>query len=156
MAYKYPFIADKHMYAAVMFACKLIRETGYFSKAVQTSANYYGVDEDELKKHIRERQAVGQKGKVKGRKYRWFILRKGELSDTLGYLDHDNFSIVRATNQKNATMHYSDIDFRETRDNDYGGSYAAVVFHFVIGNEDGYATKKEAQEALKELKKKGE
>ena len=35
MGYKYPYIQDKNMYAAVMYACKMIRENGYFNKAVE-------------------------------------------------------------------------------------------------------------------------
>ena len=63
MAYKYPFIPDKRMYAAVMGACKYIRETGYFNKAVQYNADKFGVDPNELEKEIRKRQSAGQKGK---------------------------------------------------------------------------------------------
>ena len=30
----YPYIKDRNMYRAVMFACKMIRDDGYFNKAV--------------------------------------------------------------------------------------------------------------------------
>ena len=52
---KYPWIEKKY-YPAVMFACKLIREDGYFNKAIKASAKYYKVDEDTLKRLVRERQ----------------------------------------------------------------------------------------------------
>ena len=38
---KYPYIADKKMYAAVMSACKYIRETGRFNQAVERNAEWY-------------------------------------------------------------------------------------------------------------------
>lgn len=38
MSSKYPYISDKRMYAAVMNACKYIRETGYFNKAIMNNA----------------------------------------------------------------------------------------------------------------------
>lgn len=73
---KYPYI-PKGYYPAVMFACKMIRENGYFNQAIERSARYYGVDERTLEKHVRARQAAGQKGKKRG-KMRWFaVIRKG-------------------------------------------------------------------------------
>ena len=150
---KYPYIPDKKMFAAVMFACKLIRETGYFNKAVEEAAYYYGVDEEELKRHIRERQSAGQKGKAKGRKYRWFILNKYETTDAHGLFDYKEYTIVRATNYKNAQSHYVESDWDATKRCDYGGAYSPYFFHGVIGEHDGYETKSEAVTALEQLKK---
>lgn len=62
---KYPWIEKKY-YPAVMFACKLIREDGYFNKAIKASAKYYKVDEETLKSLVRERQAAEQRGKKRG------------------------------------------------------------------------------------------
>ena len=151
MAYKYPYISDKRMFAAVMYACKLIRETGYFNKAVQEASEQYNVNEEEIKKHIRARQAAGQKGKVSGRKYRWYILEGRVRSDADGAGNSTGFSIVRATNLENAQLHFSEADLHETMIYDYGGAYAPCFEHYVVGNYDGYATKTEAQKALKEL-----
>ena len=76
MAYKYPYISDKNMYAAVMGACSYIRETGWFNKAVAYYAKKYHVDQDELAKHIRARQGAGQKANNDSnrRKYSWFAV----------------------------------------------------------------------------------
>ncbi len=153
---KYPYIPDKKMFAAVMFACKLIRETGYFNKAVEKAADYYGVDEEELKRHIRERQSAGQKGKAKGRKYRWFILSEYELyelTNAQGYCEYGVYSIIRATSHENASCHFAERDDRETKARDYGGVYAPYIGHIVVGEHDGYETKSEAVIALKQLKK---
>ena len=135
-----------------MFACKLIRETGYFNKAVEEAADYYNVDEDELKRHIRERQAAGQKGKAKGRKYRWFILSRYELSDALSFCEYGDYDIIRATSYTNAILHFAEADERETMRRDYGGSYAPEIGHIVIGEHDGYETKSEAVTALEQIK----
>ena len=74
MEYRYPYIKDRDMYAAVMGACSYIRETGYFNKAVSYYARKFGVDRDELEKEIRKRQGAGQKLKNKGRKYEWVLI----------------------------------------------------------------------------------
>ena len=59
---KYPYVPKKY-YPAVILACKMIRESGWFNKAVSYCANKYNLDEDTLAHHIRKRQAAGQKGK---------------------------------------------------------------------------------------------
>lgn len=76
MEYKYPYISDKNMYAAVMGACSYIRKTGWFNKAVAYYAKKYRVDQDELEKHIRARQGAGQKANNANnrRKYSWFAV----------------------------------------------------------------------------------
>ena len=74
--YKYPYV-PRDYYPAVMFACKLIREHGTFNRAIETAADYYNVDEDTLAKHVRERQAAGQKGKkgtTAGKKLKWWFI----------------------------------------------------------------------------------
>ena len=153
MAYKYPYIANPKMYAAVMYACKLIRETKCFNKAVQIASDTYGVDEEKVKKHIRERQSAGQKNKITGRKYRWYVLCK--IYDIDADVDESmnlgNCSIIRATSYENAAKHFSEVDWRETYENDCGGNYAPCVSHVVVLDEQGYSTKAEAQNALKRV-----
>ena len=75
--YKYPYI-PKDYYPAVMYACSLIRKYGTFNVAVKTAANKYGVDKDEVAKHVRKRQGAGQKGT--SRKYKYYVV--------VGYTDH--------------------------------------------------------------------
>ncbi len=149
---KYPYIHDKNMFAAVMFACKLIRETGYFNKAVRKTADYYNVDADELIRHIRERQAAGQRGRAKGRKYRWFILNEYQETEAQGIMNCHNYCIIRATCYENASSRFSEKDWRESVAQDYGGNYAPWISHSVVGDHDGYATKSEAVQALKQIK----
>ncbi len=149
--YKYPFIPDKTMYAAVRYACKLIRETGYFNKAVENAADEYNVNEDELKKHIRARQAAGQKGVAKGRKYRWFILQEYAYNEADQEREYGHYSIIRATSRDNAKNHFTNSDFYHTMQDDYGGNYCYRYFHEIRGNEDGYDTKAAALKALAEI-----
>ena len=73
MASKYPYIADKSLYAAVMYACKIIRETGHFNRAVNTAAKRYRIDAGRLETALRQRQAAGQTGKKRG-KQKWFVV----------------------------------------------------------------------------------
>ena len=68
--YKYPWIPREY-YKPVMLACKMIRENGFFNKAIQTAANYYHVDQKELEQHVRKRQGAGQKGKH--REYKYYV-----------------------------------------------------------------------------------
>ena len=74
--YKYPYI-PKDYYPAVMFACKLIREHGTFNRAIETASNYYNVNKSTLEKHVRARQAAGQKGRKgtnTGKKLKWWFV----------------------------------------------------------------------------------
>ena len=114
MAYKYPYIADKKMYAAVMGACSYIRDTGYFNKAVSYYADKYGVDAAELEAHIRKRQGAGQKGKT--RQYKYYVIvalrdyyeggDEGRFTswewNEKDYAAHTFIKVVRATSSKNA------------------------------------------------------
>ena len=104
---KYPYI-PKEYYAATMFACKLIRQDGFFNKAINSSAKYYGVDKDELIKHVRARQGAGQRGKKRGKykKYRFkgIAIHRWNERD-MGEIDVD--LIVKATNLDNA---YKQLD----------------------------------------------
>lgn len=69
--YKYPYI-PKEYYPAVMYACSCIRKYGTFNVAVRSAASKYGLDEDEIAKHVRKRQGAGQKGI--SRKYKWYVV----------------------------------------------------------------------------------
>ena len=150
---KYPYIPDKRMFAAVMCACHMIRESGWFNKAVSYAADKFNVDEDDLAKHIRERQAAGQRKKqtAKGRKYKWFISEKWVRSEADGEGHSLGLSVFRASSPHNAEHKFSEEDLNNTIRNDYGGNYAPVFSHHVRGNPDGYPTKAEALVALKKL-----
>lgn len=79
-------IAEEY-YPAVMFACKMIRENGYYNRAINISANYYGVDRGILDEIVEARQVVGPQGKKQGthKTYRF----KGEVTYIRGELVHD-------------------------------------------------------------------
>ena len=133
--YKYPFIPDKRMYAAVMGACSYIRKTGYFNRAVSYYADKYDVDADELEKHIRARQAAGQRGKKSpnaGKKYKWFLVCRTSWSDASGSTWYSEPAIVKGLSCRTVEKRFSDGDFYETMRNDYGGPYAPVVGHVAV------------------------
>ena len=100
---KYPYIQNKKMYAAVMGACKWIRQDGYFNKAVKYYADKFNVDEKELENHIRARQSAGQKGKKRGN-YKYYRY-KGEATLYCREMDYGviEFDLTfKALNKDNA------------------------------------------------------
>ena len=121
---KYPYI-PKEYYPAVMFACKMIRENGYYNKAIETAASYYGVDRDELDKHVRARQGAGQKGKQ--RKYNYYVIAGYTYYNADGtcscwdytdddYLKHAIVGVFKATSEENAVFQaekkYESFEYR--------------------------------------------
>lgn len=110
--YKYPYIPYEY-YGAVMMACRMIREDGFFNKDTEIAANYFDVDVDEVRKHVRKRQGAGQRGKT--RKYKWYAcaVYRGHMYGDEGYMDwwdmtaqqvYDRlqYLVIKATNRKNA------------------------------------------------------
>lgn len=61
-SYVYPYIPKKY-FKAVMYACSLIKKYRTFNVACRTAANYYGVEEAEVRKHVSARSAAGKKCK---------------------------------------------------------------------------------------------
>ena len=64
----YPYIGDKQMYAAVMYACQSLRKHHWFNVAVDHACAKYGVDREELEQHVKARAAAGQRMKGRVRK----------------------------------------------------------------------------------------
>ena len=63
---KYPYIANKKLYAAVMLACKILRKGNMswnksFTNSCRIAANYHGVDIDEVICEVRKRRAISGK-----------------------------------------------------------------------------------------------
>lgn len=148
---KYPYIADKTMYAAVMGACSYIRESGYFNKAVAYYANKYGVDKKELAQHIRARQAAGQKGKAssaKGKQYKYFIV--WDVIDTAEGSDscYQKPKVLKGISEESVIKKYFDDDLKKSKQS-YTGSYWDLTYsHFVSHT---YKTKAEADKKLSML-----
>jgi len=140
--YKYPYV-PKDYYPAVMFACKMIRDNGYFNKAISTAADYYGVDELELERHVRARQGAGQKGKKRG-SMKWFAVIEFHGTDAGGEHRSKQFA-VRGKSCSTVERRFFKQDMDYNRRNDYGGSYAPYVTHNVFGPFD---TESEALEWL--------
>ena len=157
--YKYPYIADKTMYAAVMGACKYIRETGYFHKAVSYYADKYGVDEDELERHIRARQAAGRKGGTsasKGKKYKWFLVASVVDSCEGSQRVVNKFEVVKGLSKESVEKKYTDYDFKRTMREDYGGYYAPHYYHWVAKEFEIEPSENEVRKAMEDYKKETE
>jgi hypothetical protein len=136
----YPYIANKTMFAAVMFACKMIRENGYFNQAVTRAANYYGVNKTELAKNIRARQSAGQKAKYKPkntRKYKWFTCYVHVLND-MGYSVRSP-QVRKGISENNV--------FKVLSYDDNGGSW---FIEETLRTIKEYDTKQEAEKNLEE------
>lgn len=147
-SYKYPYIPREY-YAAVMFACKMIRQNGYFNKAINTAANYYGVDADEVEYHVRARQAAGQKGTAKGRKYHYYIVCKwSEIAGDERYIH--GITVEKATSSGNAIKKFSNADLKATMELDYGGSYAPLIGHSLVIDSE-YESEESAQDGLEKI-----
>lgn len=140
MEYKYPYIANKDMYAAVMGACAWIREDGYFNKAVDYYAKKHNVDKDALAKEIRKRQSAGQVNKKRGN-YKYYIVQKHCSSCEGSSNTIVNTRIVKALNSSNACTNYKNHDT---------GSYYDLDYYDIAIEE--FDTKKEAEHYIKTIK----
>lgn len=135
--YKYPYIPREY-YAAVMFACKMIQENGYFNKAIDTAAKYYRVDSEELERHVRKRQGAGQRASDEKRKYKYYVCCTCTIRE--GPTEYSNPVIKKATSAENAAAQIP--NFHGGGD----GAYAYDSFGIFISE---YETKKEAEENIK-------
>ena len=130
--YKYPYIPKKY-YLAVMFACKLIREYGYFNRAIKIASGYYKVDPDEIEAHVRARQAAGQKEKEWDtyKKYRfkgkYSVFNDGYYCEPETPFDHT----IKAINLRNAKKRLYNILF-----NDVDRYYYDTSIEFEIDGEE--------------------
>ena len=158
MAYKYPYI-PKEYYPAVMFACSCIRKYGTFNVAIQAAANKYGLDEEEIAKHVRKRQGAGQKGTT--RKYKWFLVM-GYTDEYRSYHDYSILwsqddphdweknrekvaKIIKATSKENAEKQIPNGNY----DPIFGFTGFCISHYDIIQCE----TEEEAKNKLQEIKK---
>ena len=146
MSYKYPYIADKRMYARVMCACSMIRESGWFNKAVEYAADKYGVDEEKLAGHIRQRQAAGRKAKKPAtpRKYHYFIRLKYDASAEGSEHIFKGAEIIKAVSKENVENRLAEFDLYVTRKQDTGSYYDSAQYHELM--DVAFDTKEQAEE----------
>ena len=98
----YPIIPPKYE-AAVLYACERIRETSWFNVSVSEALEVYDLcesDREELERHIRARQAAGQR-KASRRKgaytYRWYSVEIADIANGRYIVD-----TVKANNENDA------------------------------------------------------
>lgn len=144
--HKYPYV-PRDYYPAVMFACRIIRESGNFNRAIRASASYYGVDESVLADHVRKRQGAGQSGKRRG-SYSWFVVRTQSWCEGSGY-GVPSYEVVRGLSCDSVSRRFAERDDRMTIAGDYGGAYAPCWSSKVFGP---YPTEGEAEEDMRRLR----
>ena len=150
--YKYPWVPREY-YLAVKGACSMIRATGYFNKAVSYYSRRYGVDPDELAKHIRARQSAGQKGKTpksagnnKGKQYKWFIVVEQSFCEGNGSFCYSYPKVLKGLTAETVVKKYDYADWSKTnRSNIAGSAWAEEYIHVAIAE---FNTKEEAEKAL--------
>jgi hypothetical protein len=59
--YRYPYIADKKLYAAVRYAGSLVRKYGTYNIACKAAAKYYDVDVADIRRELSKRAGAGHK-----------------------------------------------------------------------------------------------
>lgn len=132
---QYPWI-PRDYYAAVMFACKMIRETQWFNKSVHTAAKYYHVDEDKLAQYVNERTHA-KKRKPTG-KMKWYVVTRQTETEASGAW-YNGWQVMKGTRAENIRAKLDKADSQEDRRNDYGGNYALITSHFVLGEFENEA-----------------
>lgn len=105
--HKYPFIADKTMYAALMGALSMVKSTkAEPERAAAFYAQKYKVDEKELRKHLLDRIDAEQgfhDNMKNGKRYYWFIVQRiREESSPFRQRVIGDFRLIRALTARNA------------------------------------------------------
>ena len=157
--YKYPYINDKRLYAAVMCACKMIRENGWFNKAVEYAAETYGFEFDKVAEEVRKRQAAGRRAseeekKERGEKttYKWFIYCIARASDARVDPLWDTRHLLRVRRSHSADKlkkWLADLTFEWSK-REYTGSNYDIYYHSDVYGE--YGTKAEAEAHIREAR----
>lgn len=130
--YKYPFIPKK-LYPAVMLASKIVRETGYKNKAIKTAANYYGVNEDDVREHLEARMAAGRKGKspvTKGRTFNYFVVGTFYGSEAQGETGlPTDVQVCKGISKDTVVGRFSEADWKHDMFYDTGSAYSPYRYH---------------------------
>lgn len=154
MAYKYPWIPREY-YAAVMYACKMIREYGTFNKSCHIAAEYYGVDEDEVRRHVSARSGAGKKGRksaTAGRKFKYWLVVPGHECEALGVsYEPENVMVKRAVDYHHAAHNWLKTQKTIPTTDSY---YEMTACCMQGGDENGYDHKEDAERAAWEMVKK--
>lgn len=144
---KLPYIPNKNLYAAVMGACKWIREDGYFNKATKYYADKYNVSVDEVKKYVRIAQGNGQREANKRKptkRYFWYAIEYGYYN--YKQLDYgvDIYDRTFSTFDVKRALSKDSLKRTMTKNEGYGEYSDHKIFHRI----EGFTTKEEAVKAM--------
>ena len=155
----FEYIPDKKMYAAVIGACKYIRDTGFFNKAVRYYSDKYGVNEDELKNHIMKRSKAGRKAKGKTTyKFKYYIVETCTQSEATPE-PFKEYKVLKGTKARNVEDRCNELDEKFSKRNDNGSVYSIYRYSSVIKefeNKDDaikYCEKMYDEQMVKEVEK---
>ena len=128
--YKYPYI-PKEYYAATMFACKMIRENGYFNRAIEIASRYYDVDSEELKYHVNARKNAGENKHNKGKKLKYFVVER--VAETCEGSDFNCYYTIRRKFSKKSLQKELNLeDKKETITKDTGSYYSPSYYSYIL------------------------
>lgn len=132
MAYTMDYIPDKTLYAAVMFACKMIREGESAPLAMSIAANYYGVARSDVNFYVSQRSGRRKKTKTsstKGRKYSYWAVACITSACEGSERTLQGVSIDKGLSKETVEKKYIALDFNFDRIHDTGSYYNSQRWH---------------------------
>lgn len=145
--YKYSWI-PKEYYPAVMFAAKLVRQSGWFNKACRTAANYYGVDEDKVREYLSKRSHEGQAAKPKPAKKRAYFVIEESTYTCEGSEHYTRYFTTMGYSESAVNRRLTDSDIKFSIRNETGSYYSKDRFSSIVGE---FATQAEAEKEAARL-----
>ena len=142
-----PYIPREY-YPAVRFACKMLRETGWYNKSISKAASYYDIDEDELKEWVNK--WTHAKPRASGYKMKWFLVQMEISCEANSYCGDVRLEIVKGKSKDTVENRLADIEWKFDRRNDTGSSYSRTMLSGVIGE---YDTEEDAKTAMIERRR---
>ena len=140
--YKYSWI-PKEYYPAVMFAAKLVRQSGWFNKACRTAANYYDVDEDKVREYLSKRSHEGQAAKAKPGKKRVYFVVEENTYTCEGSERYTRYFTMMGYSQDAVKKRLTDSDLRYSIRNETGSYYDSDRASTIVGE---FAARSEAED----------
>lgn len=141
-------------YAAVRYANKMIRETGWFNRAIETASDYYNVDEEELKEYVvnwRKECNAAKKAEQQDTDepyYKWYIVISDTTTVTMREYESPCWSIdvKRSKSFDNLKNKLAEEDYRYVMQHDW----LDTLCYSYIWNE-GFSSKKEAEKTKEKV-----
>lgn len=144
------YIPDKDLYAAVMFACKMVKDGTDYHDAVRRASRYYDVEADDVRHYMSQRSGRTRANKPNKpkRKYRWFAIayHMSTLDDYNDEADpwHQTYAVEKGFTAQT-------VQSRLSKNEDFRRSLYQPVHCF--DRIEAFDTEQEANAAVVEWKK---